>query len=173
VAIPQPDGSWRRLAGDEIGWLFADYILANTSGDDRLVVTTLADPGIPTDGQTSLREALAYAAALLPFVVVLHGRPDAGRGLGAIVLAGRPIVPLWFVALDWGRWVNAHVSVMVFLVLILRRRGRLPDFDAPLPRVLFLGTLAVCLGVGMRHVGGSIRAGLIEVAWRTFGAPGL
>ncbi|HUV18387.1 MAG TPA: hypothetical protein VMW33_07885, partial [Ilumatobacteraceae bacterium] len=41
VAIPQADGSWRRLSGDEIGWLFADYILANTSGDDRLVVTTL------------------------------------------------------------------------------------------------------------------------------------
>ena len=26
AAIPQPDGSWRRLGGDEIGWLFADHI---------------------------------------------------------------------------------------------------------------------------------------------------
>ena len=41
VAIPQPDGSWRRLTGDEIGWLFAEHILSNTEGDDRLVVTTL------------------------------------------------------------------------------------------------------------------------------------
>ena len=31
AAIPQPDGSWRRLGGDEIGWLFADYLLANTT----------------------------------------------------------------------------------------------------------------------------------------------
>ncbi len=116
---------------------------------------------------------LAYAAALFPFVVVLYGRPDAGRGLRAILLAGLPILPLWFVALDWGRWVNAHVAVMVFLILILRRRGKLPGFEAPLPPVLFLGTLAVCLGVGMRHVGGSIRAGLIEVAWRAFLGPGL
>jgi phosphomannomutase len=46
VAIPQPDGSWRRLAGDEIGWLFADYILANTAGDDRLVVTTLVSSSL-------------------------------------------------------------------------------------------------------------------------------
>jgi phosphomannomutase len=46
VAIPQPDGSWRRLTGDEIGWLFADYILANTSGDDRLVVTTLVSSSL-------------------------------------------------------------------------------------------------------------------------------
>ena len=46
VAIPQPDGSWRRLAGDEIGWLFADHILSNTTGDDRLVVTTLVSSSL-------------------------------------------------------------------------------------------------------------------------------
>ncbi len=46
VAIPQPDGTWRRLSGDEIGWLFTDYILANTSGDDRLVVTTLVSSSL-------------------------------------------------------------------------------------------------------------------------------
>jgi len=46
VAIPQPDGTWRRLSGDEIGWLFADHILANTSGDDRLVVTTLVSSSL-------------------------------------------------------------------------------------------------------------------------------
>jgi phosphomannomutase len=41
VAITQPDGSWRRLGGDEIGWLFADHILRHTEGADRLVITTL------------------------------------------------------------------------------------------------------------------------------------
>ncbi len=46
VAIPQPDGSWRPLSGDEIGWLFADHILSNTSGDDRLVVTTLVSSSL-------------------------------------------------------------------------------------------------------------------------------
>src|SRR4029079_923284 len=38
---PQPDGSWRRLYGDEIGWLLADHILRHTSSDDRFVVPTL------------------------------------------------------------------------------------------------------------------------------------
>lgn len=46
AAIPQPDGSWRKLGGDEIGWLLADYLLANTSGDDRLVITTLVSSSL-------------------------------------------------------------------------------------------------------------------------------
>ncbi len=46
AAIPQPDGSWRRLGGDEIGWLFADYLLEHGSGDDRLVVTTLVSSAL-------------------------------------------------------------------------------------------------------------------------------
>ena len=46
AAIPQPDGTWRRLGGDEIGWLFADHVLRHTSGDDRLVVTTLVSSSL-------------------------------------------------------------------------------------------------------------------------------
>lgn len=46
VAIPQSDGSWRRLGGDEIGWLIADHLLASTSGQDRLVVTTLVSSSL-------------------------------------------------------------------------------------------------------------------------------
>ncbi|MGE0880240.1 MAG: phospho-sugar mutase [Acidimicrobiia bacterium] len=43
VAVPDsasPTG-WRQLSGNEVGWLLADHVLANTSGDDRLVVTTV------------------------------------------------------------------------------------------------------------------------------------
>lgn len=46
AAIPTPEGGWRRLGGDEIGWLLADHILTNTSGDDRLVVTTLVSSSL-------------------------------------------------------------------------------------------------------------------------------
>jgi len=46
AAIPQPDGSWRRLGGDELGWLLADHILNHTDGDDRLVVTTLVSSSL-------------------------------------------------------------------------------------------------------------------------------
>jgi phosphomannomutase len=46
AAIPQPDGSWRRLGGDEIGWLFADYLLGLDDDPDRLVVTTLVSSSL-------------------------------------------------------------------------------------------------------------------------------
>jgi phosphomannomutase len=46
AAIPTPEGGWRRLSGDEIGWLLADHILRHTSGDDRLVVTTLVSSAL-------------------------------------------------------------------------------------------------------------------------------
>lgn len=46
AAIPQADGTWRRLGGDEIGWLLADYLLAATSGDDRLMITTLVSSSL-------------------------------------------------------------------------------------------------------------------------------
>ena len=36
AVIPTPEGGWRRLSGDEIGWLLADHVLAHTTGDDRL-----------------------------------------------------------------------------------------------------------------------------------------
>jgi phosphomannomutase len=49
AAIPQADGSWRRLGGDEIGWLLADHILANTTGEDRLVITTLVSSSLLGD----------------------------------------------------------------------------------------------------------------------------
>jgi phosphomannomutase len=48
AAIPTPAG-WRRLQGDEIGWLLADHILRHTSGDDRLVVTTLVSSSLLAD----------------------------------------------------------------------------------------------------------------------------
>jgi phosphomannomutase len=46
AAIPLRAGGWRRLGGDEIGWLLADHILQHTSGDDRLVVTTLVSSSL-------------------------------------------------------------------------------------------------------------------------------
>ncbi len=46
AAIPTPEGGWRRLTGDELGWLLGDHILRHTTGDDRLVITTLVSSSL-------------------------------------------------------------------------------------------------------------------------------
>ena len=45
VALPR-DGSWRALTGNEIGWLLASARIAETTGPDRLVVTTLVSSSL-------------------------------------------------------------------------------------------------------------------------------
>ena len=47
AAIPTPEGGWRRLGGDEIGWLLADHVLRHTADvPNRLVVTTLVSSSL-------------------------------------------------------------------------------------------------------------------------------
>ena len=99
VAIPQPDGSWRRLSGDEIGWLFADHILSNTSGDDRLVVTTLVSSSLL--GRIANAHGVHFEETFTGFKWIAKAameRADAGQrfvfgyeqALGYLV-AGRPL----------------------------------------------------------------------------------
>jgi phosphomannomutase len=65
VAIPANDGSWRRLRGDEIGWLLADYVLRHTTGDDRLVVTTVVSSTLL--GKMAAARGVHYAETLTGF----------------------------------------------------------------------------------------------------------
>ncbi len=46
VALPRPDGSWRALTGNEVGWLIGDYLLAHTAGPSRLVSTTVVSSSL-------------------------------------------------------------------------------------------------------------------------------
>ncbi|MCV7257927.1 phospho-sugar mutase [Mycobacterium shimoidei] len=40
VGVPNPDGCWRMLSGDETGWLLGDYLLSHTEAPDRSVVAS-------------------------------------------------------------------------------------------------------------------------------------
>lgn len=65
VAIPTRSGDWRLLTGDEIGALLADYVLAQTSGDDRLVVTTLVSSTLL--GKMATAAGVQYAESFTGF----------------------------------------------------------------------------------------------------------
>ena len=97
AAIPQPDGSWRRLGGDEIGWLFADYLLSRTSGDDRLVVTTLVSSSLL--GKMATSHGVHFAETFTGFKWIARAvldRPDQRFVMGyeqalGYLVAGQPL----------------------------------------------------------------------------------
>jgi phosphomannomutase len=53
------------LRGDEIGWLLGDHILRHTSGDDRLVVTTLVSSSLL--GEMAKEAGVEYAETFTGF----------------------------------------------------------------------------------------------------------
>ncbi len=65
VAIPTRGGDWRLLRGDEIGWLLADHVLRFTSGDDRLMVSTLVSSSLV--GTMAMRAGVEYAETFTGF----------------------------------------------------------------------------------------------------------
>jgi phosphomannomutase len=68
VAIPtgkDPTREWRLLRGDEIGWLLGDHVLRHTSGDDRLVVTTLVSSSLL--GKMARKHGVAFAETFTGF----------------------------------------------------------------------------------------------------------
>ena len=70
AAIPLRAGGWRRLGGDEIGWLLADHILRHTSGADRLVVTTLVSSSLL--GRMAARHGVHSAETFTGFKWIGH-----------------------------------------------------------------------------------------------------
>lgn len=46
IGTPLPEGGYRMLTGDEVGGLLAEHVLRHTSGDDRLVATTIVSSSL-------------------------------------------------------------------------------------------------------------------------------
>ncbi len=97
AAIPTPGGGWRRLQGDEIGWLLADHILSHTTGDDRLVITTLVSSSMLS--KMAAAYGVRFAETYTGFKWIGHtvlSQPDAHfvfgyeQALGFLV-CGRPL----------------------------------------------------------------------------------
>ncbi len=97
AAIPTPEGGWRRLQGDEIGWLLAEHILRHTTGDDRLVITTLVSSSLLA--KMAKEHGVEFAETYTGFKWIGHtilNRPECHfvcgyeQALGYLV-TGRPL----------------------------------------------------------------------------------
>lgn len=65
VAVADRQGDWRLLRGDEIGWLLADHIVRHTSGDDRLMVSTVVSSTLV--GEMARAAGIEYAETFTGF----------------------------------------------------------------------------------------------------------
>jgi len=54
------------------------------------------------------------------------------------VLTALPFLPLYYIALDWGRWMNFHISSWIFLVLAEQLLGRLQQTRPCNDKLLYL-----------------------------------
>ena len=89
VAIPHVRTvGWRRLTGDEIGWLLADHILGHTSGDDRLVVTTLVSSSLL--GRMAAAAGVHHAETFTGLQVDRPHGARAARTSGSCSATSRP-----------------------------------------------------------------------------------
>ncbi|HMK97746.1 MAG TPA: phospho-sugar mutase [Acidimicrobiales bacterium] len=65
VAVRTDEGRYRVLSGDEVGALLADHLISSTSGEDRLVATTVVSSTMLSD--LAVQRGIAYVETLTGF----------------------------------------------------------------------------------------------------------
>ncbi|MER5426667.1 phospho-sugar mutase [Streptosporangium roseum] len=75
VGVPLPDGGYRMLTGDEVGALLGEHVIRQTSGDGRLVATTIVSSSLL--GKIASGHGVRYAETLTGFKWIMK----AGDGL--------------------------------------------------------------------------------------------
>lgn len=104
---------------------------------------------------------LAVAAAFAPILWLVRAARVSLLDQGLLVLAVLPVLLLFPVGLDWGRWVSLQVTVLGFVVLGMGASGRLAP--PPLPRAgVMLVWLALALLTGLRSMTEVIPGALLQ-----------
>ncbi|MFF5210743.1 phospho-sugar mutase [Streptosporangium sp. NPDC000396] len=76
VGVPLPGGGYRMLTGDEVGALLGEHVIRQTSGDGRLVATTIVSSSLL--GKIASEHGVHYAETLTGFKWIMK----AGEGPG-------------------------------------------------------------------------------------------
>jgi hypothetical protein len=80
---------------------------------------------------------LGYLSSLLPVFYLgwLYQRMALVLTLTVVLFV--PFAPLYFVAIDWGRWVSMHVFSLIIVLICLQATGRLKLVALPSKKALF------------------------------------
>lgn len=73
VGVPVPGGGYRMLTGDEVGALLGEHVIRNTSGDGRLVATTVVSSSLL--GRIASSHGVRHAETLTGFKWIMKAGP--------------------------------------------------------------------------------------------------
>ncbi len=143
-------GLEERICGGAIDWLGFEFM----------------DPGQPS--RPPLREVnenlfiLAYVLGLVPFGFALQHHSRAKTLVAIVAGSGLILLPLYIIALDWGRWASMHIFSVSFVMLFYALKVRPDWLLRPLPALHFWGLVFLSFLWGMETYLGSIQGGVID-----------
>ncbi|KPF43119.1 hypothetical protein [Rhizobium sp. AAP43] len=105
--------------------------------------------------------AAGYLAALLPIVFFISRLARPGLPALALMLTALPILPLYIVAVDWGRWISLHITSAVFILTALGLTGRLAITKRISDAGIIIFTLAAVL-LTPNHETGLVIGGVVR-----------
>jgi hypothetical protein len=100
----------------------------------------------------------AYLLVLLPIALFIHQHSHRRLTTAFALLTALPFAPLYYVALDWGRWMSLHIVSLIFLFAVLRLTGRI-EKERPLSWKPLLLLLALSLLWSPRATTGIAKGG--------------
>lgn len=117
-----------------VGWLDKDLAFAL-----RHVAEHMAFPNVPLF-------VVAYIVSLAPIVYLSARLAPRSLVLFILVATVAPILPLYVIAVDWGRWISLHVFAVTLLFIVALRRNQLTvTREVRMPVVIGFVVLALVL----------------------------
>ncbi len=104
---------------------------------------------------------ISYIAALAPFIYLITISRHSMKGVIALFATALPFVPLYIIAVDWGRWMSFHVFSMTILVVCAMKSNKIRLNKEP-SSVYIFSLVALSLIVSPKHTIGIRFGGVLE-----------
>ena len=107
-------------------------------------------------GPEILEQLRIYILCFAPILILITSKANTRHIMRSALLTGLPFLPLYFIAVDWGRWMSYHFFSFFVVVLVFEIVKPTTSF-AKLSSSLFLLTIVIQLSVGTpSHVTGVV-----------------
>lgn len=104
---------------------------------------------------------IAYGLALAPLVYLIRATDASKAGLILLCVAALPFLPLYVVAVDWGRWMSFHIFSATIL-LIGAIAHKVIRFERPITAGYALTFVALALVTAPKHTIGIQWGGVVR-----------